>query len=237
MVLPERFRRAVESYVATLDGRALVVLLCGSVAQGTMTDQSDLDIVLVYPAGLPLEPDFAEVVHEGVPVQVFCSNELELQASFDWEAKTPSRQRSSLVAGGTVLQGDQELGKQLIQKARQAVEALVPRPDRGHAASLLNFIRYQIPLQSDRLLAVSEPGFLILWNGMMEKYFQVIHQLNGALLPRLKAMDDEVSSIPDRELGVGFSRALRAESLVDKKNSFYELSDLVRARLEQYLAR
>lgn len=234
--LYRKFSGALSEFLESCDhSRFVAVLLCGSFARNTITSESDIDILLILPPGSTDREDFREVVYSGINIQLFSSTEADLIASFDWERKSSSRQRSSLVAHGVVVAGDKVVGDRIVFHGRDAWNATPPSLDLSDAKSMMNFIENQFPESMERLFKASTIGFLMTWNGMMDKYFHLVHQLEPKLLPRHNDMDADLSSIDDTELGRAFCAALSASELQEKKRLFFELSDLIRRRLDVFI--
>ena len=234
--LYRRFSEALKQYLKSLRETNFVsVILCGSFAQNRITERSDLDILIVLPLGSTQREDFREVVVNGVRVQIFASTENELFDSFEWERKSMTRQRTSLVAHGAVVAGDATVGRKLIDLAASSLAEPAPVLDLHNAKSMLNFIQNQFPDSMNRLYESSKYGFLMTWNGMMEKYFNLIHQLESRMLPRHNEIDADLSSIDDIELGRAFCRALSEENLGERKRLFFDLSELISKRLETFV--
>ncbi len=234
--LYQKFSAALSEFLESIDHeKFLAVLVCGSFARNMIKADSDIDILLVLPPMSIEREDFREVLCSGVQIQLFASTEADLNAAFDWERNTLNRQRSSLVSHGVVVSGDKSLANGIVQKARAAMEASPPSMDLQNAKSMINFIDNQFPKSMENLFKNSTSGFLMTWNGMMDRYFNLIHQRESKLLPRHHDMDSDLSSIDDRELGRAFSAALTATDLLEKKRLFFELSALVKNRLQAFI--
>jgi predicted nucleotidyltransferase len=213
------------------------VILCGSFAHNRITENSDIDVMVVLPAESTASEVFKETECNQVAIQYFRLTAKELRDIFSSEKKSLDRKCSGLVASGIVIQGNAEIGNELILSATESVQAKITLLGQSEARYLLNYFQTELPKEINRLFKSTEYGYALAVNETMGKYFNLLHQINSRLPPRHKQVDAVLSSIPDEACGRLFCRVLVENDKASKKKQFLDLSMLVVNRLSEYIRR
>ena len=235
-ILYKRFAKALQVFVDKyLCDNWEVIIIGGSFAKNKITANSDIDVVVVLTDGSSESESFKEVRIDDIPIQLFKFTAKELYDSFNWEKGNLQRQRSSLLSSGVIVSGNSEVGKKVIANAKIAFNEPIQKLSLENAQSMINFINNQIPNNMNQLFDKTKYGFMISLNGMMDRYFNLLHQINSKSIPLEKEIDSDLSSIPDIESGKLFCSLLVEENLSEKKDKFYDLSRLLCKRLNDYI--
>lgn len=231
-----KYYKSLQKYINSINiPSSSTIILCGSFAKNTLREHSDIDIIFIHNSIECKNECFKKIEMNGIVYDQFQISKDELLSNFANEKNSINRQQSSLLSSGTYICGDKSLAKFIIAEAIKAYNYIVPPIKLEDAQSMINFIQSRFPHEMKALFNSTKVGFFVTLNNMMERYYKIIHQIEGILQTRYEDIDNTFSIIQDRKCANLFCNVLLKQNYDKKMKAFENLPFLISKKLEKYI--